>query len=235
MSNVTIANTDANLSGQTVVLAGKDQTITGLQSFSRGASAPFAVNSGAGVVTNLNADLIDGQNGPASPIVGTTDSQTLTNKTLTAPVLGGTVTGTYTLGGTPSLDAGGIASGTLATARLGSGSASSSTFLRGDSTWATAAPASGIVARATVTNNGTVALVSGFNVSGVSRTSQGLVVVSFTSTLTAATYSVSITPVGANLVGCYATVKGTGSVTVNTFNTASAGVVDANFDIICVI
>jgi len=39
--------------------------------------------------------------------VGTTDSQTLTNKTLTAPtasdpVLSGTVTGTYTLGGTPT-------------------------------------------------------------------------------------------------------------------------------------
>jgi hypothetical protein len=32
-------------------------------------------------------------------------SQTLTNKTLTAPVLGGTVTGTYTLGGTPTVSA----------------------------------------------------------------------------------------------------------------------------------
>ncbi len=34
-----------------------------------------------------------------------TASQTLTNKTLTAPVLGGTATGTYTLGGTPTLGA----------------------------------------------------------------------------------------------------------------------------------
>jgi hypothetical protein len=32
-------------------------------------------------------------------------TQTLTNKTLTAPVLGGTVTGTYTLGGTPTIPA----------------------------------------------------------------------------------------------------------------------------------
>jgi hypothetical protein len=42
--------------------------------------------------------------------VGLTDSQTLTNKTLTAPaisapVLSGTVTGTYTLGGTPTFPA----------------------------------------------------------------------------------------------------------------------------------
>ena len=35
-------------------------------------------------------------------VVGTDATQTLTNKTLTAPVLSGTITGTYTLGGTPT-------------------------------------------------------------------------------------------------------------------------------------
>lgn len=35
------------------------------------------------------------------------DTQTLTNKTITSPALGGTVTGTYTLGGTPTLLAAG--------------------------------------------------------------------------------------------------------------------------------
>lgn len=48
--------------------------------------------------------------GLASAPVGLTDNQTLTNKTLTAPalnnaVLGGTLTGTYTLAGTPTFPA----------------------------------------------------------------------------------------------------------------------------------
>jgi len=38
-------------------------------------------------------------------LVGLAATQTLTNKTVTAPVLSGTITGTYTLGGTPTLTA----------------------------------------------------------------------------------------------------------------------------------
>jgi hypothetical protein len=43
---------------------------------------PFAISSTT-VVTNLNADRLDGQHGPSGAIVGTTDAQALTNKVIT--------------------------------------------------------------------------------------------------------------------------------------------------------
>lgn len=55
-----VGNTAANLAGKTVLTAEQAATITGLLAFSRGASAPFTVNSGAAKVTNLDADFLDG-------------------------------------------------------------------------------------------------------------------------------------------------------------------------------
>ena len=59
-------------------------------------TAPLTVSSST-LVTNLNADLLRGKVAPTGNIVGTTDTQTLTNKTLTSPIItsisnGGTVT-----------------------------------------------------------------------------------------------------------------------------------------------
>lgn len=58
--SVTIANPTSNLSGATVVLIAGTHTITGSWTFDRDPSAPFAVTSGSAVVTNLDADKVDG-------------------------------------------------------------------------------------------------------------------------------------------------------------------------------
>lgn len=87
MADISVNNTTTQLSGKTVLVTENDQTVTGLQTFDRDPSAPFAVTASSAKVTNLDADKLDGQDGPASAIVGLTDVQVLTNKTLTAPTI----------------------------------------------------------------------------------------------------------------------------------------------------
>ncbi len=60
MADIQVANTDADLSGNTVVTEENAYTITGLHTFSRSTNAPFAIVSGAAVVANLDADKLDG-------------------------------------------------------------------------------------------------------------------------------------------------------------------------------
>jgi hypothetical protein len=59
-------------------------------------TSPFTVSSNT-LVTNLNADFLRGKFPPTGDIVGAIDTQTLTNKTLTSPIIssisnGGTIT-----------------------------------------------------------------------------------------------------------------------------------------------
>lgn len=58
--SVTIANTTANVTGKTVLLAERDFTVTGAYSFNRSPSAPFIVQAGSASVANLDADKLDG-------------------------------------------------------------------------------------------------------------------------------------------------------------------------------
>ena len=60
MADIQVANTDADLSDNTLITEENAYTITGLHTFSRSTNAPFAVNSGAAVVANLDADKLDG-------------------------------------------------------------------------------------------------------------------------------------------------------------------------------
>ena len=96
--SISVLNTDAALSGKTLMDLETAQTVTALKSFSRSTNPPFAVNSGAASVTNLDADKIDGIEG--ADIATLTGTQTLTNKTLTAPTVSAPViTGTTDLSG----------------------------------------------------------------------------------------------------------------------------------------
>ena len=81
-------------------------------------TAPFVVLSDT-QVTNLNASFLRGKVPPTGEIIGTTDTQTLTNKTLTSPIInGGSFSSSgITLNGSTSgsavLQASAVASGVL--------------------------------------------------------------------------------------------------------------------------
>ncbi len=63
MADIQVTNTDSDLSGHTLLTEERPYTITGLHTYNRGSSPPFAVASGAAKVDNLDADKLDGQTG----------------------------------------------------------------------------------------------------------------------------------------------------------------------------
>jgi hypothetical protein len=58
-------------------------------------TAPLVVSSTT-QVSNLNASLLAGKSAPSGDLVGTSDEQTLTNKTLTSPKISSIINGTFT-------------------------------------------------------------------------------------------------------------------------------------------
>jgi len=75
-------------------------------------TSPFTVLSNT-LVTNLNADFLRGKLAPSGDIVGTTDTQTLSGKTLITPTIGNGGANFSGTTGTTNLRASTIASGTL--------------------------------------------------------------------------------------------------------------------------
>lgn len=136
-----------------------------------------------------------GKSLPAGAVVGTTDSQTLSAKTLTTPTIADFTNAGHShtnAAGGGSLDAAAIGTGTVATARLGSGTANSTTFLRGDQTWAVPSGGSDpwtyvVLGSDFVTSSGTAVDVTGMNFTPAASTRYEIEAVLMTRTATAAT------------------------------------------------
>lgn len=106
------------ISGNSLSLSGF-QVSSGVVTASRYTSTvttgtePFTISSQT-LVTNLNADYLRGKTPPSGNIVGTTDSQTLTNKTLTLPTFNSTgVAFTGSTSGVSTVRAAAAASGII--------------------------------------------------------------------------------------------------------------------------
>lgn len=76
MADVAVLNTSAGVSGKTLDLLETDQTLTGLKTFDRDPSAPFAVTASSAVVTNLDSDKLDGLHGAAYSLLHYTNATT---------------------------------------------------------------------------------------------------------------------------------------------------------------
>ena len=63
MADIQVANSDDDLSGNTLLTEEEAYTITGLHTYNRSTNPPFAVVSGAAKVDNLDADKLDGETG----------------------------------------------------------------------------------------------------------------------------------------------------------------------------
>lgn len=85
----------------TEAITGSSISVSGIVTASRFIStvttgtAPLTVTSTT-QVSNLNASLLAGKSAPTGDIVGTSDSQVLTNKTLTSPIISSIVNGAFT-------------------------------------------------------------------------------------------------------------------------------------------
>jgi hypothetical protein len=182
-------------------------------------TAPLVVLSDT-QVTNLNVSFLRGKLPPTGDIVGTTDTQTLTNKTLTSPTITGVTfssSGTVFNGstsGTTTLQASATASGTLtlpaATDTL-TGKATTDTL-----TNKTIAAGSNTITGLTNTNLSGSAGISNANLAN--STISGVSLGSNLETLTFSNYLIS----GANYDGSTARTVSVAGTSINTGNTLVA-------------
>lgn len=139
------------------------------------------IMSGQVSFTNVSAPIITASIGPSAtqqhilPVIASDTiallaaAQTLTNKTLTAPVLGGSVTGVYTLAGTPTITAPAITNPTITGGGSIAGTFGGTPTLSGAVTFSATGTALNVTNNATV--GGTLAVTGATTLAGVTATS----------------------------------------------------------------
>ncbi|MFA5800838.1 MAG: hypothetical protein WC840_07890, partial [Candidatus Peribacteraceae bacterium] len=125
-ATISDTNNTITLSAGTIPNLDAGKITTGTFGIARGGTNATSFTSSQLVRMNAGGTALEssGKTVPTGNIVGDSDTQTLTNKTLDS---------------TNSITGEAIKTGLVGTARLGSGTANSTTFLRGDQTWAASA------------------------------------------------------------------------------------------------